>query len=993
MDHRKALAPGETLDFPGMHCTVEREIGRGSNAIVYRGWYPDLLNQNQRHTVLIKELFPFHMQNAIFRKEDGCISILPEGRETWEWHRRSFEYGNKAHLSLLEKYPHQTGANLNTFSLHGTLYTLLGFTGGKSMGEAIPGPEKDLRKLAVRMLGLLNALEAFHENGWAHLDIAPDNILLIGPEQQEQIMLIDYNSVQRFDASPDESPAYFSVKPGYTAPEARTMRGSAISPAADLYSVAAVFFRCLTGNALTPFQSSRPAPPDISQCPCLQNMPETVRSMAQNILQRGLQTLPRRRYASVQEMRLALQELLDRIDGVGVTHWALWEAGKRSVEKAIRENPSYAYIQREAALYPSNVKTAQGDILSMTEFMAHMTEGKKGHSLLIAPGGMGKTTAMLRFVLEQSGKYTPASCAVLYLSLYDHPAGRPFYLHDRILNMLRFSKETRSMEDARHALDALMEKPLPVREGERPGILLLLDGFNEMGGDLQAVQEELAALSAHPGLRILISSRKEEASLPFQQARLIPLTPDNVQSALQAHGLLLPPSKDMQELLRTPLMLSIFIQSAPCEGGLMMNSREELMQAYFSALEQKEKEKLPADAPEKWQLDAAVHFLLPALAAEMKKRRRTLRDGELLKITEKCFRLIASPLLRRIFPRWIGRRKAILGGALDAEAWYGLMVHDLLWKRLGLLIRTDELGYQITHQLIGEYLEKKYISIHRKFILQRRIFIGSILMAAAIGFFLFRPQLQALKSAVESGAQTYQENIRKKPAYEVSEAEDLLSFALSGYVQADHVYASALELISCAEKDPGQLRQQFSFFQQSNPIMMLEIMEEEALNALHHIHKEGHVIPWSRQEIEKSLYEELAAFARMRKAEYEQCAQALLFFQSDPLAREKYSVSFLEAFKDLISQDGRMAALLYQAVYLPHDQKIYAENKIIKDQNEALKDSARHLNALLQEEEAPESLVNALQQQRKRREECLHAINSGAAMGYYRLHHKGGKTQ
>ena len=67
MDNRKALSKGVILEFDGMCCTIEEEIGRGSNAIVYRGFYPDLLNTEENHIVLIKELFPFHMKSYIKR--------------------------------------------------------------------------------------------------------------------------------------------------------------------------------------------------------------------------------------------------------------------------------------------------------------------------------------------------------------------------------------------------------------------------------------------------------------------------------------------------------------------------------------------------------------------------------------------------------------------------------------------------------------------------------------------------------------------------------------------------------------------------------------------------------------------------------------------------------------------------------------------------------------------------------------------------------------
>ena len=72
MDCRKALPPGTLLPFPAMPCTLTGELGRGSNAIVYTGRYPDLLNPKEQHTVLIKELFPLHPKAAVFREETGA---------------------------------------------------------------------------------------------------------------------------------------------------------------------------------------------------------------------------------------------------------------------------------------------------------------------------------------------------------------------------------------------------------------------------------------------------------------------------------------------------------------------------------------------------------------------------------------------------------------------------------------------------------------------------------------------------------------------------------------------------------------------------------------------------------------------------------------------------------------------------------------------------------------------------------------------------------
>ena len=465
MDYRQALTSGTVLEFPGMKCTLEEEIGRGSNAIVYRGWYPDLLNGDQRHIVLIKELFPFHIRRGIYRGDDGRIARTDEGLETWGIHKQSFEYGNEAHLRLLEKYPDQTGANLNTYALNDTHYTVLGYTGGRSMEQEFSGPAGNLRQLARLMLGVLDALEAFHESGLLHLDIAPDNILLIGTAPKERVMLIDYNSV--FDLKAASAAPYFSLKDGYSAPEVRKHDLRSFSEATDLYSVAATFFRCLTGSRLPSDQASRKRPPDVSGSECLRNVPDTVRSMICGILLRGLANLPRLRYQSVQEMREAFQELIDRIDGVGVTHWALWEAGKRNAERNIRENPAYAFIREEASLLPVNAESEETGVVPVNEYIEEMTARQGRSVLLTASAGMGKTTTLLRAVCGQSARYSAQKSAIAYVSLTGWKDGQGSFIQNRILETLRFKTDTHSYEDARHILMQLLDAPIRTRDGDR----------------------------------------------------------------------------------------------------------------------------------------------------------------------------------------------------------------------------------------------------------------------------------------------------------------------------------------------------------------------------------------------------------------------------------------------------------------------------------------------------------------------------------------------
>ena len=339
MDYRIPLKFNTILAFGnGMSCHIEETIGQGSNAIVYKGWYVDNLNPDLRHHVLIKELFPFHPQQKIRRDETGCIVIAPEAIDAWNTHWKSFEIGNQVHLRLLEEHPDLMvmGANLNSFFYHNTLYSVLGYTGGRTLlselnHTPLPSQHKEmeqssrwtdtsslLRHMVYRMIQLLNALEAFHKSNYLHLDISPDNIMLVGQKEQEHLFLIDYNSARQVLSSNED---YLSCKEGYSAPEVSTGNFSKINFASDLYSVTAVFYRCLMGRNLTLAEALLPKAPTGQDSPLLTDAPQTVRNLISRILRKGLHTLSSKRYQSISQMREVFQELMERIDGIGVTHW------------------------------------------------------------------------------------------------------------------------------------------------------------------------------------------------------------------------------------------------------------------------------------------------------------------------------------------------------------------------------------------------------------------------------------------------------------------------------------------------------------------------------------------------------------------------------------------------------------------------------------------------------------------------------------------------
>ena len=774
MDKRIALPTGWRLPLPGMECMVEREIGRGSNAIVYKGWYADSLNAELKHHVLIKELFPYNEKGAVYRDGDGSICCTEAGQAALQLHSQSFVRGNEVHLRLREKYPSYVGGNANTFTLNGTYYSILDFTGGRVLTNelASPGEKLSLRRLTQRMVGLMQSLGVFHEMGYLHLDVSPENILLIDKGARERVELIDFNSVERLAAIAGSDGLRFNLKQGYSAPEARLGASGSINTWTDVFSATAVLYRCLMGRALSRMQLCGVLPVDVSASHYLADAPETVGSLVKHIVAKGLCSVVRRRYQTVDEMLVDLRELLDRIDGVGVTHWALWETSSHAVNREISANSALSHITDRSTLYPVSLE-APGDC-NLKDFMQGCS-----NVVLTGEGGTGKTTLLLGTAWREGRRYIKDRPVALYLSLYGYREGDTDYIHDSILRRLRFKRGIESYPDARHALDLLLQKPMVTEAGERPVLCLLLDGYNEISGDASSLRRELERLTRMPGVRALIASRTFPAELPYEKWRLKPIDEGDVQDILIARGLLMPKEKQMRALLTNALMLSLYIRACGDAGEqIAVRSKDELIETYLDALRTKEMEALPDGSPDKWRLDAAMRCVYPMIAGMETIKRRGLTGAELLALMNDIYRQLGGRALIRLYPQWVGHASDIRGGAKDGEAWLGLIVNDLLWRRLGLLYQDANGVFMTSHQEFREALTPRARGLRRALERPKRLrraLLGTAALAAAVALCLLWP--------------------RQAPAYNAMKAIDALGYVQSVYMEMNGQYVTIKGLL------------------------------------------------------------------------------------------------------------------------------------------------------------------------------------------------------
>ncbi len=908
MDIRNALVPGTRLHFPGMTCTVGQEIGRGSNAIVYQGWYEDQMDASQRHHVLVKELFPFHEGGAIRRMEDGLTLLCePAGEDALRMHRESFLWGRDVHLRLRERYPAFTGNNINTYAANGTIYSILDLSGGETMDRELAHPREKLtlRSVASLMMGVAESLAVFHEMGCLHLDISPDNILLIRRGSQCCVELIDYNSVVRMADLKPGAGVRFSMKPGFTAPEVRMGAVASIGPWTDLYAAMGVMYRCVAGVPLTRMQQTGVTPIRVDGCPLLADAPETVRSFLRQMFIRGLAPVAKKRYQNTNELLTDLRELIDRIDGVGVTHWALWEMSRKSIQKQIRQNPALAYLTEEKELYPLSVEAPEG-----SGMLAFLQNG--GSAMLHGSGGMGKTTLLMHAAWQETQRYRPDRPAVMYLSLYGYREGETNYIHDSLLQRMQFNKAVATYADARHELDQLLQSPLRGRQRKAPALCLLLDGWNEVLGDHRGLTQEIAALAQMEGVGILLASRSGTQEFAFPAWTLRPLEAAVWQQILRENGLLIPDAPQMQELLTNAMMLSLYVRA--CKDGeqqMQLHSREELIEAYLAALMDKETRDLPDGDPLRWQLDAAMRCVYPLLADSEGR----LRGAEMLTPVMEVYARLGKGGMKRRFPEWTGHLAEIRAKAADGDAWCGMMVHELLWRKLGLLCRDEEGGFRLVHQEFRDVLAGKGRDLRRmlQWVKIRRMLLstGGVALAAACIALIWPKEQQVVYLPAETATPL--------PTYEPTAALNGLDKIGNVYAGLNSQYAAMLRLLDL-EAPTGM---DFETAMRAvackgtingmggakNALATTERWVSEAT-------KGGDRYPWNRERyLDGSVFVRMTELLLERAESYAACVAEMQVVYTCGLVSEADYRAFCDVIRGAVEADAKVAAGYGQNLY------------------------------------------------------------------------------
>ena len=135
----------------------------------------------------------------------------------------------------------------------GGMYIVMEHLEGRDLGSHLSMLEQGGVRMALDdVFGIFDpiveTLEAAHERGIIHRDLKPGNIFLLDNRSRGRVRLLDFGLAKDLKAEPLTQEGMIAGSPSYIAPEVWRGRQNQIDHRIDVYSLAVVLYRVLTGE-------------------------------------------------------------------------------------------------------------------------------------------------------------------------------------------------------------------------------------------------------------------------------------------------------------------------------------------------------------------------------------------------------------------------------------------------------------------------------------------------------------------------------------------------------------------------------------------------------------------------------------------------------------------------------------------------------------------------------------------------------------------------
>lgn len=298
---------------------IGRVIGYGGFGVTYIGW-DNVLQQR----VAIKEYLPSEFAtravgqshitifggNKAEQFADGMTKFIDEAKRLVRF---------QSEPGIVRVY--------DSFEANNTAYIIMEYLDGETLTALLEREKRLPADRAVEMLTpVIQSLQAVHQAGIIHRDIAPDNIMIT---RDGQVKLIDFGAARYATTSHSRSLTVI-IKPGYSPEEQYRSRGDQ-GPHTDVYALSAVLYRMVTGvtppdalerRALLETRKKDTLTPPSKHCRLSKNLENAIlNGMNVRIEDR---TPTAEAFLSQLTSKTQVQRVMGKIKAIDLVKWPLW---------------------------------------------------------------------------------------------------------------------------------------------------------------------------------------------------------------------------------------------------------------------------------------------------------------------------------------------------------------------------------------------------------------------------------------------------------------------------------------------------------------------------------------------------------------------------------------------------------------------------------------------------------------------------------------------
>jgi eukaryotic-like serine/threonine-protein kinase len=265
--------------------SVTGELGRGGSGVVYAAW-----DESLKRRVALKLL-----------RSD--VAATPEARKRLRWDAQTASSLQHPNIVVVYEVGEEDGQD----------YVAMECITGQTLGRRIQSGAMETREILQVAIQICRGLEAAHAAKIVHRDLKPGNIMITG---QGIVKVLDFGLAKNFDAkldAPETVEGRFAGTVAYVSPEQAETKP--VDARSDIFSFGSVLFEMLTGRQAFPGESGISTLADILRIdpPPVHEVGWKVDPQFDELVSRCLRKDRERRFQSIAEVRVRLEELEDRL--------------------------------------------------------------------------------------------------------------------------------------------------------------------------------------------------------------------------------------------------------------------------------------------------------------------------------------------------------------------------------------------------------------------------------------------------------------------------------------------------------------------------------------------------------------------------------------------------------------------------------------------------------------------------------------------------------